>query len=1667
MPVIAATSLEPVVHIRSAYVDVENTILNKRDICAYQTEQLTMTVENFPQANAVTYTWASDNDSVLSVDSNGLVTYTGVAGTANVTLTVTSTVADTDKTYPTASATVAINVIGRTIKTVGNYYLTDSFVPGETYIFASSNVEGSGYILTNTQYNTTYMTGKAVNIESNSADVYITESDDNNAYLCIESSTEDFYYFKNVATGKYLALVADPDVPSNRRVTTTSDLTQHNSESYLITYMSNDQTVYSLASSKHAYGRNVLKYTSYFLLSSEIKSTYIYQLATEKDIEPVAQIRVSSWNGNKDITNVLRYDYNIKENDTEQMLSYTQAFVDVDSVVWSVSDETIATIDQKGLVTYTGQEGFVTVKMEVTGTAPTGEKVTREVATTIHTSPENFSLPTENYPQFPHEGSVRANKTASSVAGGHNFQTSGVTEVELSVTGVPLTQPVDVVVVFDHSDSMSVDDRLEEAIADTRDFALQVVNSNSLNRIAIVTFDRYRGSFNTFESKTPNLVSNPEGTEDRIVTGDGTAAGAFVNYENVDELVSQIDSLSTNIIGGTNYDYGLQQCYDILKAAKSDPDANKKQYVVFMSDGEPYCFNRLNDIYNKSNGEYEAWLRGDDTNEAMSTYLNDVEKYPAAEYFNPDGENWFAAAIKSEEGTYLSSMPDVDYYDDYREGLGATMFTIGYRVGKPGTITNEVLTTMASSPDNFYYADGTLQKAYDNILDTIVYAANDARVTDIMGENFNLQVASSYTIGNGGETITLDPAPKIEVGSWSLNSNGTRNIYTAVETITFETNANGDLTAAYSNLLGDTNIYDVASNQIIGKNITYNVLSETFKWNIGDITRDEMTLKYYAYLEGAAEGEREGGIYATNESAVLEYVNYIGTECQQVFPVPSLAWDQAAINYEFYLVNKQGEPVNAEGIVVPFSERVLIGRTQTREIYLNTSYEYSAYTLIADEEIPSGYQLFNPNTSYSIFISSKDDNSSITINDEMSVYTTYFRDGTTTVNGHGEVQDVTDYTNTHVSFAVVYSPGIVPDSVVIDYGLPVAISVLENDISVPSGNITAIGKVLKTGTELNETAYYESQLTDGVTSGLVLDNGTAYIDGSKIVFTPSNLEMSQENVFYYEYMTVDNEYYYSTVTVIPAANIYYEESFFTFKDGDGYSWKTAGETFTDKFQAEDRPGSLSFSSTDADNVYGDDSAYNNSITYSLGSSKYTSVDANSPGKEPTAEFTFCGTGFDLFSVTNSNTGAVLVSIYKTDGKIYKNYIVDTYYGYSYEEETFKPNPESTEVLYQVPVISARELGYGTYKVVIKPLYSRAFDVNYDETVSAENNSYDIYIDSVRIYNPAGETPDINSVVGDAYLQDGEYAAEYLEVRRNILKSQEFYDKELEGTEFGKGSVFIDSIGSVDSTGISDKFLEAGPNNEVYLAKGQAIAFHIVSDTPLSLSSVQLGMKVIKGGEANVTVMNTKHLSSYGIKVSGAHEMHKKLSSVIVWDQDLLAQGIYQTKYPIIIANTSDAIIALTDLKWAYSEAPEAAATGMTLAVTSSTPAQALYATQNALITENVISAENVTVEWDENTVKEGKNAVLYVTTSTEVVKVTVDGVQVTDCKIDENGNKCWSYTVETSEIGSYSYDVVVYDENDNCGEPIETETLTVNEKTIFDRIIEFLNSIIKFIWGKF
>lgn len=497
-------------------------------------------------------------------------------------------------------------------------------------------------------------------------------------------------------------------------------------------------------------------------------------------------------------------------------------------------------------------------------------------------------------------------------------------------------------------------------------------------------------------------------------------------------------------------------------------------------------------------------------------------------------------------------------------------------------------------------------------------------------------------------------------------------------------------------------------------------------------------------------------------------------------------------------------------------------------------------------------------------------------------YTIVYRNDTTIVTG-------VDFANTTVAFAVKWQPKLAQDTVVIDYGLPVSINVTLND-NLSGGVKGVLLEAPGTNIKIDEGTYFkdDSEFLNRINTKF----GTATIESeNSVVYTLTDMTINTYDRFYYEsnvsYYDKNNilkeTNMYSSVTVIPATSIYYEDSFVKFDgyaatesvDGAGvpiYStesnvqWERVGN-LSNALQQTDRPGPDKIGTAyDADNLYGYDNAYKECSTYSLGSAMKFTASMQQYG---TASFKFYGTGFDIISLTSNKTGTILVDVYKLNGSqetLTETYIVDTYYGYTYDASTdmWTPVSNGDNALYQIPVISVEGLDYGKYKAVISVIYSPNFDHGQG------NKSYDFYMDAVRIFDPAADSIEITDPSGeevttgnktyikDVYLADGEYKPDYHELRNWIIAANSFDTLTKDTTP---GIVFIDGIPNLSdstngtNTGATDDeslqywisdYKNFGPNNELYLNAGQAVSFELHAALPENLNMydvrVQIGLK---------------------------------------------------------------------------------------------------------------------------------------------------------------------------------------------------------------------------------
>lgn len=471
------------------------------------------------------------------------------------------------------------------------------------------------------------------------------------------------------------------------------------------------------------------------------------------------------------------------------------------------------------------------------------------------------------------------------------------------------------------------------------------------------------------------------------------------------------------------------------------------------------------------------------------------------------------------------------------------------------------------------------------------------------------------------------------------------------------------------------------------------------------------------------------------------------------------------------------------------------------------------------------------------------------------------------------------------------------------------------------------------------------------------------------------------------------------ITIIPATTVYYEDDFSNFIrfEGSGCSWTTDGTTVS-KEQSADRINH-------GGNVYGYDQAYDTMSKFSLGSAHKVTV---SGSNYATAKFSFYGTGFDVISATTNTSGTIVVSV-KGKGeknKDYsKNYLVDTYYGYTYDGKAWTPAPEKEAALWQIPVMKIANLPYGEYEVTITVAYADFFSHGQNNN----NGSYDFWLDAIRIYDPAGAVAGAAGGSQEnyekAYKADGECWPTYMELRDMIIR-----DKSFAADGAANGMIFID--GQTGKVSMAD-YTSYGPNNELYLAKGQAVAFRLnatgnVADIQIALKAIQAGIK------AHAVITATDGTNLFDGDIATATDMYRSILAA--------------NEKTVVITNTGDGILSITNLKVTYSEMPGATDT-LSLTMDEKSALAALSAVDEVLNPKTPFEPGKVDVRVEDKDIT--------VITSPDVDGIEIDGEKVTDFTVDsETGNRIWKKPIDRILKDNPEISVVARDSNGNVSAPV-------------------------------
>ena len=516
------------------------------------------------------------------------------------------------------------------------------------------------------------------------------------------------------------------------------------------------------------------------------------------------------------------------------------------------------------------------------------------------------------------------------------------------------------------------------------------------------------------------------------------------------------------------------------------------------------------------------------------------------------------------------------------------------------------------------------------------------------------------------------------------------------------------------------------------------------------------------------------------------------------------------------------ESAYTEGMKVEYGDTitytVTVTRYATNATYGTITYDNEKLT----DELTSNSGISNPDMGTS------------TTSDKTYTYTTSITLNQTNFNKvvvDGKITNTVDFS---YSYSSQYSAGSLTSeasavaeitvelpSYVIDFGLPVNMNMSEL--------VTAFGAITSA-----EATY-----------------GKVTIDGNTLTYTPTAI---LQGVDYIKLTLTDGAAY--QVAVYPATTVYYEEGFATYSEG----W-----TGTENKGTGTQTTQIAGRSSDE---YGYDDAYVTDVT--VGASNGT--EATSANKGATADFSFTGTGVDIYANCATNTGWLMIHVKNANGSTVKVVTVKLL-----QVNTALENGDTEATLgqnvtgYNVPVASITGLAHGNYSVTITNVYNTI-----------------VNLDGFRVYGTLATEPDF-------YKDDNEDNPTFIELRDQVLAGLS-----VESTGSGQVNAALpeDSTVAVVASSVKytqaevDDLLKNGPKNEIYLQKDQALVLNITT-----AREVQIGLKALN--EATTYTINNGNSKS----ISTSTDMF----------YTVLGKGT-SGEQTITITNKGEGILSVTKLK---------------------------------------------------------------------------------------------------------------------------------------------------------
>ncbi|MGN1007921.1 MAG: hypothetical protein ACI4PV_03160, partial [Butyricicoccus sp.] len=478
----------------------------------------------------------------------------------------------------------------------------------------------------------------------------------------------------------------------------------------------------------------------------------------------------------------------------------------------------------------------------------------------------------------------------------------------------------------------------------------------------------------------------------------------------------------------------------------------------------------------------------------------------------------------------------------------------------------------------------------------------------------------------------------------------------------------------------------------------------------------------------------------------------------------------------------------------------------------------------------------------------------------------------------------------------------------------------------------------------------------------------------------------------------------TNVGVTPASNVLYEDGFLTETTESRVKW--SGETGKGTVTQTTGKGHVDVVEDSDPYVYGYDPAYSTSTGNSNGTAWTVSGLGSTAQSTNALTTTFKGNGFDLIGSCGPTTGLVYVVLKDLDNKAVKGAVIDTSFNDSNVGET----------IHQVPLAHLMLDTEDTYTATIRGYYRKGTTAESGtsaaSTFSARASTVDTSVlDAVLedIYEDDLDDLEMIYFDSDSVLAAYNGAAMYAlddgsdtDTTSTTVEKKDGITVTIDGFRVYKGTneAYISSEQGVTYTNVLDatmnpadseeevKFVAyienrngeytqstyeaaGGPQNEIYLAKDQSVAFAVTSQTPIQISA-----RAVSSTAAEMVVNG----ATTGENLASNTEMYYEITPV---------------NNVVTIKNTGGGLLALGNLKMQK--------TKTTLRAMTDSDLQVAYAMLRTMSVEpepepepepEVFTPDKFDIKVTSTKVIRNKVVNLTVTTSTDVEYLMVNGKKV-------------------------------------------------------------------------